>query len=112
MSQDQSSWQSHVVNTQTWVRGLFMVLFAVIGYVVRLLVWALAALQFIVVIFRGEPHQKLLELGDSLSQFCYQIMLYLTFNSHDKPFPFGDWPESNGQPVAKSSKSKGDSTEA
>ena len=39
-----------------------------------------------------QTNDRLLRFGGELSDFLYQIFLYLTFNSEEKPFPFADWP--------------------
>jgi hypothetical protein len=45
------------------------------------------------VLFTGQKNQPLLGLGQSLATYTYQIVLYLTFASEVRPFPFdADWP--------------------
>jgi len=40
--------------------------------------------------------------GAGLAQFIYQTLLYVTYNSDIKPFPFSSWPESEiAEPVAE-----------
>ena len=77
---------------QTWVRGLFMLLFLLIYGVTEVLVSAVVVLQFFFVLFSGEQNVRLREFGSSLSAYVYQIMSYWTYNSEEKPFPFGEWP--------------------
>ena len=81
---------------ETWIRLLFVILFAVIYSIAELLVAALVAVQFGFVLIAGERNRKLLEFGDDLSRFIYQILQFVTFNSDDKPFPFTDWPSGSG----------------
>jgi hypothetical protein len=45
------------------------------------------------VLFSGETNAQLLILGQGLATYSYQIVLYLTFNSEERPFPFIDWPQ-------------------
>ena len=50
--------------------------------------------QFFWVLFTGETNQKLQEFGKSLATYTNQIILYLTFNTEERPFPFDvDWPK-------------------
>jgi hypothetical protein len=77
----------------TWKRGLFMLLFLLIYGVAEILISAVVVLQFFFVLFSGEQNVRLREFGSSLSIFVYQIMSYWTYNSEEKPFPFGGWPD-------------------
>jgi hypothetical protein len=45
------------------------------------------------VLFTGDTNERLLTLGQNLSTYVYQITLFLTFNSDEHPYPFGDWPD-------------------
>ena len=76
----------------TWKRGLFMLLFLLIYGVTEVLVSAVVVLQFFFVLFSGEQNVRLREFGSSLSAYVYQTMSYWTYNSEEKPFPFGEWP--------------------
>lgn len=76
----------------TWVRGLFMVLFVVFYSIAEILVTAVVVFQFLHVLFAGRQNERLLSFGDSLSIYVYEIMLFFTYNSEEKPFPFGEWP--------------------
>jgi hypothetical protein len=79
----------------TWKRGLFMLLFLLIYGVAEILISAVVVLQFFFVLFSGEQNVRLREFGSSLSVFVYQVMSYWTYNSEEKPFPFGGWPGSD-----------------
>ena len=82
----------NILNPQTWLRGLFMVLFIVIYGVTEILIGAVAVLQFLFVLFTGERNGQLLAFGSSLSRFVYLIIRFWTFNRDEKPFPFEAWP--------------------
>jgi hypothetical protein len=45
-------------------------------------------------LFTGATNARLREFGQSLAVFIYQIVLFVTFNSDERPFPFGPWPAS------------------
>jgi len=77
----------------TWWRLLWILVFAFIYSVAEFVVVAVVVIQFGFVLFKGTRNAKLLELGDSLSEFIYQILQYVTFNSDERPFPFGEWPQ-------------------
>jgi hypothetical protein len=90
-----SQFTENLTRGATWKRGLFMLLFLVIYGVAEILVSAVVILQFFFVLFSGEQNVRLREFGSSLSIFVYQIMSYWTYNSEEKPFPFGGWPGSD-----------------
>lgn len=77
---------------QTWLRGLYMLLFIVIFHVAEFVMGAVVLLQFLFTLVSGQTNTRLLRFGQSLSQYVYQILLFLTFNSEDMPFPFNEWP--------------------
>ena len=77
----------------TWMRGLFIVIFAVIYSITDILLTAVVVFQFLATLFTGETNVRLRAFGLSLAAFIYQIVAFMTFNSDEKPFPFGPWPE-------------------
>jgi len=77
---------------ETWVRVLFVILFALIYSVAEVVIVTVVLVQFGFVLITGERNKKLLDFGANLSTFVYQILRYVSFNTDDKPFPFTDWP--------------------
>ena len=85
--------EEHLKSRSTWLRLLFMILMVVLYSLSRLVVTAVIVIQFLHVLFTGEKNQQLLVFGQSLATYTYQIVLYLTFASEVRPFPFDtDWP--------------------
>ena len=82
-----------ILDTNTWLRGLFMLLFFLIAGVARFVIAVVVLFQFLSVLFTGNTNAQLLTLGQSLSTYIYQITLFLTFNSEQRPFPFSSWPD-------------------
>ena len=75
------------------MRLVFMLIIALLYSVSRIVVTAVIVFQFFWVLFSGEKNEKLQYLGQSLADYTYQIVLYLTFNTEERPFPFDlDWP--------------------
>jgi hypothetical protein len=52
--------------------------------------------QFLFNLFTGKSNPRLLELGQSLATYIYQIIQFLTYNSDYHPYPFNSWPK--GEP--------------
>ncbi len=75
----------------TWKRIFFILVFAVIVGLVRILLWAVILLQIASAILTGEPNRNILAFGRKLSAYLYHILLFLTYNSEQLPFPFTDW---------------------
>jgi hypothetical protein len=92
----------------TWLRGLYMLLFILFIGVAKAVVLAVIIFQFLSELVTRKTNQRLLRLGQSLSTYSYQILVFLTFNSEYRPYPFGAWPR--GEPgtsgVPGSSKKK------
>ena len=49
--------------------------------------------QFVSIILTGNVNEQLLKFGQNLSTCLYQITIFLTFNSEQRPFPFNAWPD-------------------
>ena len=92
--------KKNVSSRPTWIRGLFILLFALIYGIAEVVVTAVIASQFCYTLVMGTSNRQLRDFGQDLSTFIYQIMLFLTFNSEDKPYPFGPWPD--GPPTSGS----------
>ena len=88
-----SELKENVSNTNTWGRALFMILFGIIYSAAEVVLVAVIVIQFFFVLFTTEKNERLLVFGKELSTFIYQVFLYLTFNTEEKPFPFADWPK-------------------
>ncbi|MFQ3197090.1 MAG: hypothetical protein ACI8R9_002368 [Paraglaciecola sp.] len=88
-----------LTNLDTWKRGLFMVVFAIISGVAKLIVTLVAIFQFITLLFKGEANKAVIPFGQNLSTYLYQITLFLTFKTDEMPFPFLDFPD--GTPESK-----------
>ncbi len=82
-----------ILDKETWLRGLYMLLFILISGVARFVIAVVVLFQFFSVLFTGNTNAQLLTLGQNLSTYIYQITLFLTFNSEWRPFPFGSWPD-------------------
>lgn len=82
----------------TWMRGLYMLFFVLCYGLAKFLIAAVVIFQFLLVLFTLKANERLLEFGQSLATYIYQILEFLTFNSNEHPYPLGAWPE--GKPGA------------
>lgn len=84
--------KEHVSAKTTWVRGLYIVLFAIVYSIAAWLVVAVVIFQFLSTLLTGNNNIQLLRFGRQLSDFVRQLLMFVTYNSDDKPYPFGPWP--------------------
>jgi len=75
------------------VRLMYMILFSIIGRFVSLIVFFAAIFQFIYAWIYSKPNEKVLEFTQGLSEFAKQIIVYVAFNTEEKPWPIGEWPK-------------------
>lgn len=97
MSEEKPKSANH--KSSIWLRGLYMLLFALIYSVAEVITVPLVLFQFIHKALTGKTNQRLLSFGQSLSVFIYQIWRFLTFNSEILPFPFAAWPDASNNPA-------------
>lgn len=76
----------------TWLRGLFILIFGAIYALAEIVLIAVVVFQFLHTLVTARANPRLQEFAQSLAAFIYQIVLYVTFNSDVRPFPFAPWP--------------------
>ncbi len=89
MQQEQIS--ENLKKIETWKRIIFMLIYAVIDSMVRLLLWLVVLLQVGSVLLTGSVNTNILDFGRNLATYHYHILLFLTFTTEQLPFPFSDW---------------------
>lgn len=85
--------KENVRNVDTWMRGLFIVIFGVIFYFLIGIVWLLVIFQFITKVVTGNLNEQLEKFSGGLTQYALQILNYVTYQSETRPFPFSPLPE-------------------
>lgn len=83
---------------RTWERLVYTLLFVVAFNVAEFVLWTVTAIQFLFKLVTGDPNARLRDFGQGLGTFIYDVVLFLTFRSEHKPFPFAPWPR--GAPAA------------
>ena len=82
-------------NGSIWMRALYMLIFLFLMGIAKFVTIIVVIAQFLTVLVYTKPNEKLLTFGRSLSDYQYQILLFVTYNSEEHPYPMGDWPESD-----------------
>lgn len=100
--------KSHLKSESTWMRLLYTVLFAIVFNIAEAVVAVVFVFQFLSRLFTGRVNERLRGLGQTLATYLYEIILYITFQSDERPYPFGPWPHgapgAPGAPGAKDAK--------
>ncbi len=85
--------EENLKSRATWMRLLFMAIFYALITLASLVGTFVVVVGFLWVLFTGEINRELRQIGQSLASYIYEIVRYLTFNTDEKPFPFGGkWP--------------------
>lgn len=91
--------KENIKSQSTWKRGLYMLLYAVFYTLAEIVLAAVVVFQFLLQLFTGETNERLRKLGQSISTYAYQVLVFLTFNSEYHPYPFGAWPTGEPRPA-------------
>jgi fatty acid desaturase len=98
---ESSKVEENVKSRTTWLRLLFMAIYGVVAWLVGMVGLVIVVLGFFWVLFTGEVNRELRQIGQAIASYIYEIVRYLTFNTDDKPFPFGGaWPSRESQEEA------------
>lgn len=79
-------------NRSHWLRGLLMLGFFLVLWVLRLVVAVAAIFQLGALLLTGAPNDQVARFGAALAFYTAEIVAYLTCASDRLPFPFGPWP--------------------
>ena len=83
--------KQNVTARSTWVRLLFMALFWFVFGVLHCLLAMVVGVQFVIVLATGSPNERLVKFGHELGIYYHDIVVFVTFKTEAKPFPFSDW---------------------
>lgn len=90
---ESSALEDNLKSRNTWLRLVFMIIYYVLVSLAGLVGCVVVVLGFLWVLVTGEINGQLRQVGQSLASYIYEIVRYLTFNTEQKPFPFGgEWP--------------------
>ena len=92
-----NTFKDNITDPDFWLRLLYTLLFAVAWQVVELLLGVILVVQILFRLFTGKPQPELAGLGNSLSQYVWQMGRYVTGASDLKPWPFIEWPAADAE---------------
>ncbi|WP_303907699.1 DUF4389 domain-containing protein [Thiohalomonas denitrificans] len=87
------SFKKNIRSRGAWLRILYMLLFAMIYGVAEVVLGAVVLFQIGASLITGRANQRLRNFGQQLATYLYEIVLFLTYQSEVKPFPFEPWPD-------------------
>jgi len=84
----------------TWMRLIYIVLFAIAFNIAEILIAIITVVQFFTVLFTKSPNARLQTLGGDLGGYIRDVTAFLTYQSDHMPYPVSDWgqPESTQEP--------------
>ncbi|MEM0976040.1 MAG: DUF4389 domain-containing protein [Pseudomonadota bacterium] len=80
-----------------WMRGLIMIVMAILFGIAETVLFIMAILQFFWVVFSGEKNKSLSEFGAALARWVKQVVEFQTMETDDRPFPWAPWPGKNAK---------------
>lgn len=89
MAEQKKQTKQNFLCMQSWMRIGMMVLMVIINKFTQMAINLVALVQAIMLLLKGEKHPQAAQIGQQLSEYSFDIMRFLTFNSDNRPFPFG-----------------------
>ncbi len=83
----------------SWERILHILVLTLTYAIAETVLIALIIGQILFRVASKEANEPMRRLGKQLSDYLYHILLYLSFNSEEKPFPFQAWAASRERKI-------------
>ena len=74
-------------------RALYTILYLIIVRLISMVLFVIAITQYIYSWLTGEPNEKILSFTEGLAEYSKQLVSYVGFNTDEKPWPVGEWPD-------------------
>lgn len=84
-------WEIDEDDESPWLRGLWMLILAVLFELGRAILWITGVLQFLWLVFAKEKNAHIAAFGKDLADWLARITLYVTGSTEERPFPFAKW---------------------
>lgn len=84
----------NIKSKSLWLRLFHMLVLGMLYSLSRAVLGAVVVVQFFWLLLTTKKNEQLVVLGKRLAVYGYQISLYLTFNTEERPYPYDlDWPD-------------------
>ena len=80
--------KQNIKNCSQWSRLLYMLLFGFILYLVMAVLCVVVVVQAIFSLVTGKTNENIQEFSKDLSRYITQIVLFMTYNENEMPYPF------------------------
>lgn len=81
--------KDEVMNSSKWLRLFFMAIYVgIVNFIVLPLIIFIVLIQFLFYLFAGRHSVQLETVSDWLINFLGECLIYLTFKTEQRPFPF------------------------
>ncbi|MCP5038821.1 MAG: DUF4389 domain-containing protein [Rhodobacteraceae bacterium] len=74
-----------------WMRGLFMIILAILFGLGETVLAIGAVIQFIWMLVKGEKNQPIADFGEEMADWLARVARFQTGSTEEKPFPFTKW---------------------
>ena len=92
ITQIKEAFPEKVKHPSTWITaGLVVIYLLLLGFL-DILLWIIAGVQFLFTVFTREPNTHLSSFSIKLRNYFVQIIDFVTYSSHERPFPFNPFP--------------------
>ncbi len=80
--------QTYEPEANIWMRGLFMLIFALFFALAETLLGVLAVVQFFWILFTKERNKAIADFGQGLGRWLMQVAEFQVGTTEEKPFPW------------------------
>lgn len=88
---DPPDWEIEDEPENPWMRGLWMLVLALLFGVGEFVLGVAALLQFLWLVFAREKNPHIAAFGHDLADWLARVALFQTGSTEEKPFPFRRW---------------------
>lgn len=88
---DKEDVKENIQKTETWMRLFPMIVLGIAFKVTEIILLATVIIQFFAVLISNNKLQTLHSLSESLGKYMQSLVVFLTYASDEKPFPFREW---------------------
>ena len=98
--------KQNVTRGSIWLRLVYMIILGVAFNVAEFVTFVVVVFQFLFSLITGQPNDQLTRFGRNLARYLQQLIVFMTFATEDKPFPFTPWPDEPHEPAAAEEEGK------
>lgn len=92
ITQIKEAFPEKVKHPSTWITAALVVIYLLLLGFLDILLWIIAGVQFLFTVFTREPNAHLSSFSIKLRNYFVQIIDFVTYSSHERPFPFNPFP--------------------